>query len=274
MSVKVSSWVWEHSKTGGGDRLLLLAIADCADDDGDNAWPSVATLARKTQTADRTVQRGIERLEREGCVEVDRGAGRGGTHRYRVLMDARAAGQVPPAEPVDNAMQPVDNSPEPVENQPQGVSDCHPVRLTGEVTQLRHRGGDTAVSPERPERPRTTTPPTPASRGSTICVHGASACRRCRTNPRSLGTNPRAVVDRQDLAAAEAAAAEVDRYERDRRALPPCHADDCDPETRWRSTDRGERRCPDCHPDVVIGRPPPELAALAEQLPDLRRRAS
>ena len=142
MSVAVSSWVWKHSKTGGGDRLLLLAIADCADDDGDNAWPSVATLASKTQTSDRTVQRGIERLEREGCLEVHRGAGRGGTHRYRVLMDARAAGQDEPAPPVDNAARSG-------EDPAQGVSDCHPVRLTEGVTKAadqrrkrtRSRGG-------------------------------------------------------------------------------------------------------------------------------------
>ncbi len=34
MSVRVMSWVWDHSQAHGADRLVLLAIADAADDDG------------------------------------------------------------------------------------------------------------------------------------------------------------------------------------------------------------------------------------------------
>jgi hypothetical protein len=262
VSVKVSSWVWEHSKTGGGDRLLLLAIADCADDDGDNAWPSVSTLAHKTQTADRTVQRGIDRLQREGCLEVHRGAGRGGTHRYRVLMDDRAAGREP-AQPVDG---PGDSQPESGDNPGEGCQSVTPVRLTEGVTQLRHRGGDTAVSPERPERP-ITTPPTPAGRGARtkVCRHGAGACRRCGTNPRSLRSNPRAAAD-----------AELAQLIDARAAVVHCGAPDCNPATRWREPDGGRtHRCPQCHPDVVVGPAPraaqPRAPALVGDQPSAPR---
>lgn len=251
MSVKVSSWVWEHSKTGGGDRLLLLAIADCAGDDGDNAWPSVSTLAHKTQTADRTVQRGIERLQREGCLEVHRGAGRGGTHRYRVLMDDRAAGREP-TQPVDG---PVDNSPESGDSPAEGCQIVTPVNLTEGVTQLRHRGGDTAVSPERPERP-ITTPPTPAGRGvrTKVCRHGAGACRRCGTNPRAA-----ADVEHDQLVAARAAVAH-------------CGHPDCNPATRWREPDAGRaHRCQQCHPDVVVGPAPRVPQARAPVLAGSRQ---
>jgi len=33
------SWVWEHSSTGGNERLVLLAITDTADDNGATPGP-------------------------------------------------------------------------------------------------------------------------------------------------------------------------------------------------------------------------------------------
>ena len=35
MSIKVQSHVWEHSPAKGGELLILLAIADFADDNGE-----------------------------------------------------------------------------------------------------------------------------------------------------------------------------------------------------------------------------------------------
>jgi len=46
MSVRSIGRVWDHSAASGSFLLMLLAIADFADDDG-NAYPSVPTLARK-----------------------------------------------------------------------------------------------------------------------------------------------------------------------------------------------------------------------------------
>ena len=48
MAISVMNWVWNHSRSRHGARLVLLAIADCASGDGGNAWPSVAELKRKT----------------------------------------------------------------------------------------------------------------------------------------------------------------------------------------------------------------------------------
>lgn len=80
------TWVWEHGRAQGADLLLLLAIADCADDTGRNAWPSTATLARKTRVSDRTVQRMITRLVTAGALEVEPNAGPRGTNRFTVVM--------------------------------------------------------------------------------------------------------------------------------------------------------------------------------------------
>ena len=62
MSIKVMTWVWDNSPTAGTELLLLLAIADQADDRGTNAWPSLRSLARRTRLDPRTVQRVIRRL--------------------------------------------------------------------------------------------------------------------------------------------------------------------------------------------------------------------
>jgi hypothetical protein len=100
MSVKVMTWVWERSPVAGNERLVLLAIADSAEDDGRNAWPSVATLARKTRLDPRTVQRVIRRLQDSGHLAVATAAGRGGANVYSVLMNPTGAAT---ADAVDNA---------------------------------------------------------------------------------------------------------------------------------------------------------------------------
>ncbi|MEV2238801.1 helix-turn-helix domain-containing protein [Micromonospora sp. NPDC049891] len=99
------SWVWDHSPVGGTDRLVLLAIADCAADDGTDAWPSIATLARKTRVDTRTVQRVIRRLVEGGHLMVDTTAGGRKSNTYTVVMsesdprqNATPGSTPPPAE--------------------------------------------------------------------------------------------------------------------------------------------------------------------------------
>lgn len=65
MSVKVQSYVWEHSKQKSSRLLLLIAIADNANDDG-FAWPSQSTLAKKVRTTKRNVQLLCNQLEDAG----------------------------------------------------------------------------------------------------------------------------------------------------------------------------------------------------------------
>src|SRR5690606_6482867 len=48
VSVRAMSWVWNYSRSKPTQRLVLLAIADCANDHGAEAYPSNATLAAKT----------------------------------------------------------------------------------------------------------------------------------------------------------------------------------------------------------------------------------
>lgn len=85
MSVRVMSWVFEHSRSTLADRLVLLAIADHANHDGLDAFPSVDTIARKARVSRATVQRSLARLVELKELEVEHGSGRGHMSRYRVL---------------------------------------------------------------------------------------------------------------------------------------------------------------------------------------------
>lgn len=57
------------------EKMILLVLADHADDDGRNCWPSVATIARKASVSERQVQRLLQGLIGQGFIRVDRQAG-------------------------------------------------------------------------------------------------------------------------------------------------------------------------------------------------------
>ena len=105
MSVRVMSWVWEHSRSNPTQRLVLLAIADCCNDLGAEAYPSMATLMDKTSLSERGVRNAIVGLESLGELVVHYKAGPHGCNRYRVVMDnpARGAGSGHSESPVDPA---------------------------------------------------------------------------------------------------------------------------------------------------------------------------
>lgn len=83
MSIRVMSHVWKHSQAKGGDLLVLLAIADFADDSG-TAYPSIATLGLKARLDGRNVQRSIRRLIRAGELTLGERQGPHGTNLYMV----------------------------------------------------------------------------------------------------------------------------------------------------------------------------------------------
>jgi hypothetical protein len=69
MSAKVVSFIFEHSKTVGSARVLMLAIADMANNDGE-CWPGRANLARRVNVSVRQITRLIQECERTGELSV------------------------------------------------------------------------------------------------------------------------------------------------------------------------------------------------------------
>lgn len=87
MSVRMISRVWDYSTQKGNDLLMLLAIADFADDDG-NAYPSVQRLATKCRMLQRNANKILANLRESGELEIRQNEGPHGTNRYRVVLDA------------------------------------------------------------------------------------------------------------------------------------------------------------------------------------------
>lgn len=65
MSVKVMSYVWDISLFKGSDKLIMLCLADHADDAG-VCWPSIETIARKSGVSPTTVKATLKKLEAGG----------------------------------------------------------------------------------------------------------------------------------------------------------------------------------------------------------------
>jgi hypothetical protein len=97
VSVKATTWVWENSEASGNARLVLLAIADAADQGGENAWPSQATIASMCRISVRTVRRLVAELVELGELEVIEHGGAAyredrRPHRYRLVKMAGHTG--------------------------------------------------------------------------------------------------------------------------------------------------------------------------------------
>jgi hypothetical protein len=82
--------VWDQSTHGGTELLVLLAIADFADDEG-NAYPAVGTLATKCRMSARNVNFILSALRASGELEVQASKGPSGTNRYKVVTGLKPA---------------------------------------------------------------------------------------------------------------------------------------------------------------------------------------
>jgi DNA-binding MarR family transcriptional regulator len=86
MSIKIMSMIWENGPDDRGELLVLLALADFADDRG-RCWPSIATIARRARMTARSAQRILRKLEADGAVEISTGAARSGCNQYKITPD-------------------------------------------------------------------------------------------------------------------------------------------------------------------------------------------
>ena len=79
------SKVWKCAPYEGGTLLVLLALADWADDDG-HCWPSVPVLAKKARLKDRQTRYALRKLEEDGFISTDEQRGRNHTNRYQINL--------------------------------------------------------------------------------------------------------------------------------------------------------------------------------------------
>ena len=80
MSLRAYSAVWDHFEGTSAQRLVMLALADHADEHG-IAWPSWRELSEKTGLSRRQVAGHLQRIKQSGQLEVldNQGGGAPGT---------------------------------------------------------------------------------------------------------------------------------------------------------------------------------------------------
>jgi len=76
MSIKVMTWYWDNSEQDGHKLLLLLALSDWSDNEG-QCYPSTRGLAQRIRRDRRSVQRAIKELEKAGEILIHQGMGKG-----------------------------------------------------------------------------------------------------------------------------------------------------------------------------------------------------
>lgn len=146
MSVLSSARVWERSKQAGTDLLMLLAIADFADDDG-RAYPSVPTLARKCRTTPRHTNRILAMLRESGELEIRTNEGPKGTNLYRLVFERMTNASAPLTNTSPRRMGPKPLTPT---SSPPDAQVPKPLTPTSDEPSLNHQG--TVKEPSRKPR--------------------------------------------------------------------------------------------------------------------------
>lgn len=92
MSIQAMQMVWTQVPCSGGERLVLLCLADHVGNGGKLiAWPSIGRIAQRCQMSERGAQKAIRRLVEKGLLSVVEGGGRGRTNHYKLLLNSEAA---------------------------------------------------------------------------------------------------------------------------------------------------------------------------------------
>ena len=71
MSIRAMTLVWERSAAKGSPLLILLAIADCGDDEG-LAWPAQRTLMQRSRLSERAVRGILKQLVADGELIIEK----------------------------------------------------------------------------------------------------------------------------------------------------------------------------------------------------------
>lgn len=151
---------WERYPNGGGELLLALALADHADDNGENVYPSVASLMGKTRQSKRTVQYQLRKMEEAGWLQLvaHEGGGRGRAREYRINPDWIKGADIAPiskdgkganSAPFESGKD-ADIAPFGVGERAQDLHPSEPERVQSETQRVQSttQKGATAIAPE------------------------------------------------------------------------------------------------------------------------------
>jgi hypothetical protein len=83
MSIQLMSHIWANGPESQSETLVLLALADYANDDG-VCWPSINGLVKKSRLSERGVQKVLKRLCEGGWLKISYGNGRNNCNVYTI----------------------------------------------------------------------------------------------------------------------------------------------------------------------------------------------
>lgn len=94
MSVKILSLVLENGPTEALEKLVMVVIADHADDSGGHAFPGIQLIARKSCQSPRNAMRVLASLEVAGWLTVNRKSHLGKGNSYQLNVSRLRTGMV------------------------------------------------------------------------------------------------------------------------------------------------------------------------------------
>ena len=145
------SAVWDV-RLPDSEKIVLLALADCANDDG-VCWPSMRTLVEKCSKTDRTIQAAVKSLAAAGHLSRIERAGKG------VLYTIHPGATPEAASPPKSLPPEVTTPPKPAPSTPEAASD-KPSRTTIPSSDASH---PTKARPAKARWPKDMPPPVDVS---------------------------------------------------------------------------------------------------------------
>jgi hypothetical protein len=85
VSVKSTSYVLSRRYGSQTRKLIMISIADFANDDGE-AWPSIDTIANRAECSRRAVQENLRTLQIAGDIAIHPNAAPRGCNLYRIIF--------------------------------------------------------------------------------------------------------------------------------------------------------------------------------------------
>lgn len=84
--MRLMTCIWDATDVSGSELLVLLALADHANDAG-ICWPSLPRIAKRARLSERQTQRVIQKLASEGHIKIlSKGDGRGHSTMYQITI--------------------------------------------------------------------------------------------------------------------------------------------------------------------------------------------
>lgn len=120
MSVRVMTRAWD-ADLAAMDKLVLLALADWANDDG-QCWPSIAQLCKKSGASRRYVQMAIKRMSENGHLSRVENPGKGAFYTIHPRTTCAGAPHAPVHHDAETRAPRAPNTSRTVIDTPNGVS--------------------------------------------------------------------------------------------------------------------------------------------------------